>query len=206
MLSRFSSIFIAPIVGLAVGVLTAYGQGWLGDGFNSLANSAGPWSLAAFLVARRARGIPVAIIAAVITLVMSVIGYAIATEIRGGSNAASTVVFWVLAGFLAGPPLGVAAQWSKQKVVLRAVGYGVLGGVFLGEGIYGLDRIADTTEPNYWRVEILVGVAVIAFAAFTASRAARRTTVTPFVLAGAIATGTAIVVATVVYGVAIIAG
>jgi len=38
-------------VSFGLGVLTAYGQGWLPDGAGSLANSVGPWAVVAFLLA-----------------------------------------------------------------------------------------------------------------------------------------------------------
>ena len=106
---------LAVAAGLAVGVATAYFQGWLGDGLNSLANSAGPWSLVAFLVARFDRRVWRAVLAASLTLACCEIGYAIVTELKGGSNATSTVVFWLTAAVLAGPPLGVAAAWSAGR-------------------------------------------------------------------------------------------
>lgn len=165
------TLAVAVAVGLAVGVVTAYGQGWLGDSTSSLANSAGSWSLAAFLVARFARRVPVAVVAATVTLACSEVGYAIATNVRGGSNATSTVVFWLVAAMLAGPPLGVAGAWSTRRGIRQHVGVGVIAGVLIGEGIYGWTTIADTTDWRYWAVETLLGVVVLV--AITARREAR---------------------------------
>jgi hypothetical protein len=165
------SLALAAGVGVALGMLTAYAQGWLGDGTGSLANSAGPWSVAAFVVARTSRGVITAVLAAVVTLAFCEFGYAIATEIRGGSNATSTVVFWLTAALLAGPPLGVAAWWSTRRGVRRAVGFGVIGGVLIGEGWYGWTSIADTTEWRYWAVELFLGIVVVAASAVTSRRA-----------------------------------
>jgi hypothetical protein len=164
------SVVVAVVVGLAIGALTAYAQGWLGDGTASLANSAGPWSVAAFVVARTGRGVVAAAVAAMVTLVSCEVGYAIATEIRGGSNAASTVVFWLAAALLAGPPLGVAARWSTRTGARRAVGFAVLGGVLIGEGWYGWTSVADTTDWRYWAAELCVGVAIVAGAALASRR------------------------------------
>lgn len=158
------------VVGLLMGALTAYAQGWLGDSTASLANSAGPWSLAAFVVARFARRLPAAVATAVLTLVCCELGYVIATEIKGGSNATSTVMFWLTAAVLAGPPLGVAAAWSSREGLWRAVGFAVVGGVLVGEGTYGWTSIADTTDWRYWAVELALGVVVIALAAVRATR------------------------------------
>lgn len=156
-----SFVLLAAVVsGLGVGALTAYGQGWLGDSTSSLANSAGPWSLAAFVVARYGRRVVPAVAAATVTLACSEVGYALATEVRGGSNATSTVVFWLTAAVLAGPPLGIAAAWSRRRGALRCVGFGVIAGVLVGEGIYGWTTVADTTDWRYWAVELIVGVGI----------------------------------------------
>jgi hypothetical protein len=154
----------AVAVGVGAGALTAYGQGWLSDATTSLANSAGPWSVAAFLVARYNRRLAPAVSAAMLTLACCELGYALATELRGGTNATSTVVFWLTAAVLAGPPLGVAAAWSTETGLRRGVGLSVLGGVLLGEGLYGWSTVADTTDWRYWALEVAIGALVISFA------------------------------------------
>jgi len=161
-----SGAVVAVIVGLVVGALTAYAQGWLTDGLGSLANSAGPWSLAAFLVAMRTRRTAFAALWAMLVLGACEVGYVIATQVRGGSNATSTVVFWLTAAVLAGPPLGVAGAWTRQGRWWfgASAGPAVLAGVLIGEPIYALSTIADTTTPAYWVGEILVGVAVVVLA------------------------------------------
>jgi len=155
----------AVAVGVGVGVVTAYGQAWLSDSTTSLANSAGPWSVAAFLVARYNRRLSTSVIAAMLTLACCELGYALATELRGGTNAKSTVVFWLTAAVLAGPPLGVAGAWSTGSGLRRGVGLSVLGGVLLGEGVYGWSTIAATTDWRYWAVELVIGALVVAYAA-----------------------------------------
>jgi hypothetical protein len=154
----------AVAVGVGVGALTSYGQSWLSDATTSLANSAGPWSLAAFLVARYNRRLAPAVAAAMITLACCELGYALTTELRGDANAESTVVFWLTAAVLAGPPLGVAGAWSTQNGLRRGVGLAVLGGVLLGEGLYGWTTIADTTNSRYWMIELVIGALIVAWA------------------------------------------
>ncbi len=161
---RALALLLPIVVGGAVGALTAYAQGWLGDGLSSLANSAGPWSLAAFAVARRRRLLVSGATAAAVTLWCCELGYALATIVRGGSNATSTVLFWLAAGLLAGPALGVAAVWSRRGGVLSAIGFAVLAGVFVGEAAYGWSSVADTTDWRYWAVELVVGLALAVYA------------------------------------------
>ena len=188
---------LSPIVGLSaaiaagvlVGALTAYGQGWLGDSTTSLANSAGPWSLAAFVAARCNRPVLPAMVAAMLTLACCELGYALANEFRGGSNSTSTVTFWLAAAVLAGPPIGIAAAWSTRRGPHRSVGFAVIGGVLVGEGLYGWTTVAATTDWRYWAVESLIGMIVVSVGA-ARSRSPRH------VLA-AVATGT--LTATVVF-------
>jgi hypothetical protein len=157
---------VAIVAGLAVGAVTAYGQGWLSSSAASLSNSAGPWSVAAFLVARYNRRVPTAVGAAILTLACCELGYALATEVRGGSNSSSTVVFWLAAALLAGPPLGIAGSWSTTHDLRRCVGFAAIGGVLVGEGLYGWLTLADTTDWRYWAVELVAGVvAIVAVAA-----------------------------------------
>lgn len=164
------SLPLAVAVGLAVGFLTAYGQGWLGDSTGSLANSAGPWSVPTFLVAVYVRRVLPAIAAAVVTLACSEIGYVIATEIRGGSSSTRTIVFWLTASLLAGPPLGVAGAWARRGGLLGGIGFAVIAGVLIGEGWYGWTTVADTTDWRYWAVELSLGVAAVVALAVRARR------------------------------------
>lgn len=156
---------VGVAVGIGVGALTAYAQGWLSDATTSLANSAGPWSAASFLVARYNRRLAPAVVAAVLTLACSELGYALATDLRGGANASSTVVFWLTAAVLAGPPLGVAGAWSAASGLRRGMARSVLGGVLLGEGVYGWTTVAGTTDWRYWMTETVVGALVVSSAA-----------------------------------------
>ena len=81
-------------------------------------------------------------------------------------SATSTVVFWITAALLAGPPLGIAAAWTRSSSQWRiGAGYGVVAGVLIGEAVYGLTQIRDTTEPVYWVLAASCGVAVIVFVA-----------------------------------------
>lgn len=163
-------IVIAIAVGIGIGALTAYTQGWLSNGSSSLANSAGPWSLAAFLVARHQRRLVPAVAAAMVTLACCELGYVLATEVRGGATSRSTVVFWITAAIFAGPPIGVAGSWSTQLDRRRGIGFAVIGGVLLGEGAYGWSTIADTTDWRYWAVEAVIGGLIVVGATARARR------------------------------------
>lgn len=169
--SPLARLALAAGAGLIVGMLTAYGQGWLGHSTGSLVNSAGPWSLAAFAMARlQRRRVAWVIASAVAVLVMSEVGYVVAAEIRGDASSTSTIRFWLTAAVLAGPPLGVAASWSTRRNPWRAMGIAVVGGVLIGEAAYGWIEISDTTEWRYWAVELAVGLIVVTAAVIEARR------------------------------------
>lgn len=187
------AIATAIVVGLVVGAFTAYAQGWLTDEVSSLANSAGPWSLAGFAVARHVRRPAQACVAAMLTLASCEVGYAIATEIRGGSNAQSTIAFWLGAAVLAGVPLGLAGSLSTMGGVRRSVGFAVVAGVLIGEGLYGWTEIADTTDWRYWAVETLAGIAIV-----VATAAGSR----PLLSHGVVTVAVAAATATIVYAAA----
>lgn len=168
---------VAVGAGLVVGAFTAYGQGWLSDSTSSLANSAGSWSLVAFLVARYNQRLVRAVVAAMLTLASCELGYVLATDFRGGSNSSSTIAFWMVAAVLAGPPLGVAGSWATKGGLRRSLGFAVIGGVLIGEGVYGWTTVADTTDWRYWAVETAIGAAIVVVFAMR-SRWPRHTLVT----------------------------
>lgn len=187
----WSTLYIA-IAGLIIGALTAYAQGWLPPQVSSLANSAGSWSLAAFLLVLVAldpwRGAFLGFVA----LITMLFGYVAAAAVRGYPAATSTVTFWVVAALVAGPVLGIAAVWVQEyKPWKVAVGIAVISGLLVGEAIYGLMFIADTTYPPYWYGELAVGLLIllVGFVRLRARRAAVLSTVLTALVAGAFYVG-----------------
>ncbi len=159
--ARVRGFALGALAGLAIGIATSIGQGTLPPVVASLANSSGSWSLAAFVVAlaladgRPRNGAVLGFIAFATMLV----GYVLATSLRGFPTSTSTVVFWTAAALVVGPVLGVGADWVTGDDRRRiAVGITPIAGILIGEGIYGLTRIADSTDPRYWIAQIVVGV------------------------------------------------
>jgi hypothetical protein len=147
---------------LTFGVLTAYAQGWLPQPMGSLANSAGSWALVACALSLLATSDRLAAVFGCVSLLGLLAGYVLGAQMLGYPSSHTTIVFWSVAALLAGPPLGLGARWVKtRRDLLAAIGVGVLSGVLVGEGLYGLTRIADTTYPPYWWGEILVGLALL---------------------------------------------
>jgi hypothetical protein len=150
------------IVALALGVLTAYAQGWLPQQMGSLANSTGSWALVAFALSLMATSGWLAAVFGSASLLALLAGYLLGAEMQGYPSSTTTVLFWGAAALLAGPLLGLSAFWIKtRRDVLAATGVGAVSGVLMGEGIYGLTQVADTTYPPYWWVEIVVGLILL---------------------------------------------
>jgi hypothetical protein len=172
---------IVGLLALALGVLTAYAQGWLPLETASLANSSGSWALVAFLLALLAPGAFSAAACGVVALAALLAGYVVGAGIRGYASGTGLIVFWGLAAVLVGPFLGLGARWVRSgRRTLAALGVGGMSGVLVGEGIYGLAYVADTTYPPYWWGEIAVGLALLCAIAALRLRRPR-----PIVLAAA---------------------
>lgn len=157
---------------LALGGLTSYAQGWLPGALSSLANSVSGWTALTALVVglARPRLLPGAALG-VASFVCLVLGYTVVSHLRG---LAYDPVFWSAVRIVGGPFVGAAAAslaGSERRTV--AIGSGLLAGIFLADGIYGLTVVADTTSPVYWTLSILAGAAVTMVVALTRLRGVR---------------------------------
>ena len=155
-------VALVGLTGLLLGVLTAFGQKWLPVRVGSLANSTGSWCLVAFLLALLATSRRVAVVCGALALASLLAGYVLGASVRGYPSSRSLLVFWGLAAVLVGPILGLGADWVKSgRPALAALGTGAISGLLVGEGVYGLAFIADTTYPPYWWGEMIVGIALL---------------------------------------------
>jgi hypothetical protein len=155
-------VIVVVGIGVGLGILTAYAQGWLPEQVGSLANSSGSWCLVAVLLALLATRQLIAAVCGAAALASLLVGYVLGAAIRGDQASSSLMTFWILAAIVVGPLLGIAAHWIKSRnPTLGAVGAGGLAGLLIGEGAYGLLYIADSTYPPYWWAEIGVGIALL---------------------------------------------
>jgi hypothetical protein len=160
--SLLVALATACVASLALGFLTAYGQEWLPAELGSLANSAGSWSLIAFALALLGSSLRIAGALGALVLIGLLFGYVVGAHVRGFAAGTALVLFWSAAAVTAGPALGLGAHWVKtRRDHLAAVGTGVMSGVLVGEGVYGLSFISDTTYPPYWWGEIAAGVTLL---------------------------------------------
>jgi hypothetical protein len=167
---------VALAGGLLLGAVTAVGQQLLPDALRSLANSAGPWCLVAFMFAWRAPTIYRAAATGGLSLVALVGGYFLASQARGYASSMSFLLFWGAAAITVGPALGVAASWVRTGVGTRAaVGSGAVAGVLVGEAVYGLTVVSQTTSAVYWIAEASAGLVLLVFLGVRGRWGLRRT-------------------------------
>lgn len=165
-LGTFRRLTLVCSAGAALGVLTAYAQGWLPPELGSLANSTGSWALVAFCLALLAAGPGWAAAFGCLALLTLLGGYVVGADIRGYPSSMNLLLFWGAAALVAGPLLGLGAHWGKTgRGLLAAAGAGGISGVLIGEGAYGLRYIADTTYPPYWWGELIAGLVLLALIA-----------------------------------------
>lgn len=160
------SVAGVAIGSLLVGGLTSFGQQYLPAWFSSLANSAGGWAMLAFGIVWLSRARPAlgAVLGALSFLSM-VEGYGLVSVWRGYFFADPFSSVWTVIAVVAGPVLGACAAIVRHGSGLRAALAAVpLSAVLLGEGVWALLRIADTTSPVYWVIEIVLSVVVVAVA------------------------------------------
>lgn len=117
---------------LALGVLTAFAQGWLPPQLGSLANSSGSWALVACGLSLLAISGRLAAVFGSASLLALLAGYVLGAEMQGYPSSRALIVFWGAAGLLAGPLLGLSAYWVKtRRDLLAATGVGAVRGVLV---------------------------------------------------------------------------
>lgn len=128
---------VAVGAGLAVGVLTSFGQTLLGGTwFAGLANAVSPWLVAAFLVGALARRGWVAAVAGLLACAGEVAGYYLVADLRGFAVGAASVAVWVVSGVVGGPVFGGAGRlWRTAEGRWRGVGGALLAGCWLAEAV-----------------------------------------------------------------------
>jgi hypothetical protein len=158
-----------PPVTLALGALTSFGQTYAPDGIAPLFNSATSWSVVTFVAAFAARRPSRAALLGATSFAMLLVGYYVTAQLRGYPVGPSTVVIWIAATIIVGPVLGFAASWFRcaprgPRDIRRRLAVVPLGGIAVGEAIYGILVISDTTPSSYWWTQLGLGVAFVALA------------------------------------------
>lgn len=149
------------------GGLTSFGQEYLPDELRSFANASGPWFTAvlASIVIARPR-LWLAITLGALGLIVMNEAYGVVSRWRGFPYGGGLTSIWNLIAVAVGPVAGIAATWLRtSRPVLVALGAAAPAAVFIGEGLYGLTAISDTTSPVFWSIELAAGIALVVVAA-----------------------------------------
>lgn len=177
-----------------LGGLTSFAQGYLPDAAAPFANSASGWTLlTALLVAwaardPRARTWHAAVLGAA-SFVLLVLGYTVAADVRG--YVYDPALFGVV-GLLVGPFVGVGAAWLRAGGVRAALGTAFLAGIGLGESVYGLTTVVETTGAEYW---VAIGIGSLGLVEVMLARRLRGTLSVTVAAAGTAVVATVFVLA-----------
>ena len=158
--SVLSAVLVAVLGAMLIGGLTSRGQQFLPAWMNSLANSVGGWTMLSFLLVWLGRAKPLlASVLGVVVFILLTESYSVVSEWRGFDDGDPFTSIWTVVGLIAGPVLGVSAALVRHAPPLwRVLGVTPLSAVLLGEGIWALNTIVDTTSPVYWSIEIVLSV------------------------------------------------
>ncbi|MFF2268900.1 DUF6518 family protein [Cellulosimicrobium cellulans] len=188
---RAAVVLVASFV---LGGLTSYAQGFLPDAAAPFANSASGWTLLTALLvawyasAPHARTWHAAVLGAA-SFVLLTLGYTVAADVRGFFYDPTT--FGVV-GLVVGPFVGIAAAWLWRTGVRAALGTAVLAGIGVGESVYGLTTVVETTGATYWAV---IGVVALVLLAAMLARRVRGTVPVTVAVVGTAAVAGAFVLA-----------
>lgn len=158
--AHVSGALVVLVASVALGAATSVAQGILPDEVASFANSASGWTLLTALLLwwARPRWRWAALLGA-LSFVLLVLGYTWMSQWRGLHY---DPLRWSVVGVVTGPVIGVAAVWIRGRGIRAALATAVLAGVGVGEGIYGLAAVRETTSPVYWGLALATGGVLVA--------------------------------------------
>jgi hypothetical protein len=125
----------AVVLGLGIGVLTSFGQGWLTGTSNAFVNSESAWLVAPFAVGALCRRPVTAAWLGLLACVMQLVGYELCSQLRYGAMAWSVELGWGVAALGGGPLFGLAGRlWRFGRPAWRGLGPAALAAAFMTEG------------------------------------------------------------------------
>jgi hypothetical protein len=172
---RQQAWLLVPPATLLLGALTSFGQTYGPDAIAPLFNSATSWSVVAFVAAFAARRPSRAALLGATSFAMLLVGYYATSAVRGFPVGLATTMTWIAATIVVGPVLGVSAAWFRAtprppRDARRRLAALPLGAIAIGEAVYGLLVISDTTPAGYWWTQLALGAAFVAVAPALRSR------------------------------------
>jgi hypothetical protein len=101
----------------------------------------------------------------VVAFVGLVEGYAIVSNLRGFYYSYTGI--FTLVGVATGPVLGFSAALGRHGIgrsrrrQWRVLGFSPLCAVLIGDGVFGLHYVSETTGTFYWILTIMLGIVVL---------------------------------------------
>jgi len=165
---------VALVGAFAAGVAMSFGQTYAPEWLAPLFNSAAPVVAVAGLTAFAARRWWSSALIAAVASPTLVAGYYLTAHLRGFAASMSWVALWATAGVLVGAVMGLAV-WvllNPSALVWRAAAAALWPGIAVGEAAHGLVRNSESTPPEYWWAQAVLGVAVLAAVTWKHARTA----------------------------------
>ena len=152
-------LFVVLAASALLGGATSLAQTFLPDAIRPFANSASGWTLltALAVAACHARTAPSMVFGAA-SFVALVWGYQVMSTLRGFPT---DETLFLIIGLIVGPFVGMASSWLRREGWRALLGCGALSGIAVGEGVYGLVKVADTTGWFYWTLIAVVGLGLL---------------------------------------------
>jgi hypothetical protein len=149
---------IVAVCSFLLGAATFHAQGSLPDALTSFANSASGWTSVTVLLLSSTRvGPAVAALLGATSFVLLTLGYSAAAQLQ---DLYYDPTLFALVGVVVGPFVGIATSWLRAVHPWQAaLATALLAGIGVGEAVFGMTTVADTTSPVYW---VLIGAAALA--------------------------------------------
>ncbi len=144
------------------GALTAWAQTVLPYELFFLANSASGWILVMVALLWSVREHPlIAALLGSVSGIMLMLGFTAALAVLYGESYDPWL--WTLSGAVAGPFIGLATAWLRERGIRAALGTAALAGVAIGDAGYGLTAVRGITSPVYWSLSAAVGFGFLSY-------------------------------------------
>lgn len=152
-------VVAAALVGVAVGILTSVGQGYLPLTLNPLVNSASAWLVAPFVIGVIMPTWRTAAFTGLVACLTQLVGYYVTANVRGFPAGDGIVLFWTVCGLVGGPVFGAAGHlWRAGPTWLRGLGGVTLPSAFFAEGLW--IYLVELHSPPRTALWLAIGIAL----------------------------------------------
>lgn len=150
------------VIGLAIGLLTSLGQTYLPEPAVQLANSAAIWLTASYLAGWVCGTRAGSLVAGFVVLLLADVAFYIGMFLQFGIVGSwEGDGYYLVAGVIAGPILGLAGRVTRGRGRWAGVAAGVLAAVYVAEALYRLTSSVVGGFSAGWPLVAAGGVAVL---------------------------------------------